>query len=73
VTVADDGAGGADEAGAGLRGLRDRIEALDGRFDVGPGDGGGTRVHAWLPVAAGIAAGPVGASAQPWPQQPSPS
>ena len=71
VAVADDGAGGADPAPAGLRGLRDRVEALDGRFVVDPEPGGGTRVRAWLPGAAGVAIEPVGASPQPWPQQPS--
>src|SRR5919199_797660 len=44
VTVRDDGAGGADPAlGTGLRGLRDRVAALDGRFEVHsvPGEGQG--------------------------------
>ena len=34
VEVSDDGVGGADVGGAGLRGLRDRVEALDGRLSV---------------------------------------
>ena len=35
VVVADDGVGGADPAlGTGLRGLADRLEALDGRLEV---------------------------------------
>ena len=35
VTVSDDGVGGADpRLGTGLRGLADRVEALDGRLDV---------------------------------------
>ena len=35
VTVADDGVGGADPAlGTGLRGLADRVAALDGHLDV---------------------------------------
>ena len=34
VTVADDGIGGADpDLGTGLRGLADRVEALDGRLE----------------------------------------
>ena len=33
VEVADDGPGGADPAGSGLTGLRQRVEALDGRLD----------------------------------------
>ena len=32
LVVTDDGVGGADADGAGLRGLRDRVEAVDGRF-----------------------------------------
>jgi signal transduction histidine kinase len=51
VEVADDGVGGADADGAGLRGLRDRVEALDGRLDVESGAHGGTRVTAAIPCA----------------------
>ena len=51
VTVADDGEGGADPAqGSGLRGLRDRVEALGGRFSVSSPSGRGTTVIAELPV-----------------------
>jgi signal transduction histidine kinase len=50
VEVVDDGAGGADtERGTGLRGLADRVEALDGRLRVWTPRGGGTRVRAELP------------------------
>ena len=50
VEVVDDGVGGADtEAGSGLRGLADRVEALDGRLRVWTPRGGGTRVRAELP------------------------
>ena len=51
IAVSDDGVGGADEAGAGLRGLRDRVEALDGRLEVESPPGGGTRVSAAIPCA----------------------
>jgi signal transduction histidine kinase len=51
VEVADDGVGGADAAGAGLRGLRDRVEALDGRLEVESPAGGGTRISAAIPCA----------------------
>ncbi|HEY7561306.1 MAG TPA: histidine kinase [Gaiellaceae bacterium] len=51
IAVADDGVGGADLGGAGLRGLRDRVEALDGRLDVSSPAGGGTRVTAAIPCA----------------------
>ena len=48
VEVVDDGAGGADPSGSGLTGLRHRVEALDGTFDVSSPPGGPTRVHAEL-------------------------
>jgi signal transduction histidine kinase len=51
IVVSDDGVGGADEAGAGLRGLRDRVEALDGRLEVESLPRGGTRVSAVIPCA----------------------
>jgi signal transduction histidine kinase len=51
IEVADDGAGGAVPAhGSGLRGLADRVEALDGRLDVVSPHGGGTRVRATFPL-----------------------
>jgi signal transduction histidine kinase len=50
VEVVDDGVGGADEdAGSGLRGLADRVEALDGRLRVWSPSGGGTCVRAEIP------------------------
>ena len=50
VEVIDDGIGGADaEAGSGLRGLADRVEALGGRLRVWSPHGGGTRVRAEIP------------------------
>jgi signal transduction histidine kinase len=51
LEIADDGIGGADPArGSGLRGLADRVEALDGRLDVISPPGCGTRVRATFPV-----------------------
>ena len=51
VEVADDGVGGADSSfGSGLRGLSDRVEALDGRLRVESPSGGGTRVTAVVPL-----------------------
>jgi signal transduction histidine kinase len=53
VEVADDGIGGADPlAGSGLRGLADRVEALDGRLEVESPIGAGTRVRAVIPLSA---------------------
>jgi PAS domain S-box-containing protein len=50
VEVADDGVGGADpESGSGLRGLADRVEALDGRLHVESSPGHGTVVRAEIP------------------------
>ncbi len=52
IEVVDDGIGGADtEQGSGLRGLADRIEALDGRLRIWSPSGGGTRVRAEIPCA----------------------
>ncbi|MGZ8707894.1 MAG: sensor histidine kinase, partial [Gaiellaceae bacterium] len=50
LEIADDGVGGADtERGSGLRGLADRVEALNGRLRVWTPLGGGTRVRAEIP------------------------
>jgi signal transduction histidine kinase len=50
VEIADDGVGGADAtAGSGLRGLGDRVGALDGRIWVESPPGGGTRLRAEIP------------------------
>jgi signal transduction histidine kinase len=52
IEVVDDGIGGADtERGSGLRGLADRVEALDGRLRVWTPRGHGTRVRAEIPCA----------------------
>ena len=50
VAVSDDGVGGADPSrSSGLRGLRDRVEALGGSLVVESPLGGGTQVLAELP------------------------
>lgn len=49
VDVRDDGVGGADaSAGSGLRGLADRLSALQGALHVCSPAGGGTHVHAQI-------------------------
>jgi signal transduction histidine kinase len=51
VDVADDGVGGADAArGSGLRGLQDRVAALDGTIAVDSPAGRGTRLRAEIPL-----------------------
>ncbi|HKB19428.1 MAG TPA: GAF domain-containing sensor histidine kinase [Gaiellaceae bacterium] len=51
VEVADDGVGGADpQKGSGLRGLSDRVEALDGHLVIETEPGAGTTVRAEIPV-----------------------
>jgi signal transduction histidine kinase len=57
VEVRDDGAGGADPAGSGLRGLADRVAALDGRLQVDDPAGGGTLVRADIPLASSSGSG----------------
>lgn len=50
VEISDDGVGGADpQHGSGLRGLIDRVEALDGSLAVSSPAGEGTRLSATLP------------------------
>ncbi|HEY7795232.1 MAG TPA: histidine kinase [Gaiellaceae bacterium] len=49
VEVVDDGVGGADPNGSGLRGLSDRVAALGGAFLVSSEPGRGTALRADLP------------------------
>jgi signal transduction histidine kinase len=50
VEVSDDGVGGADPRhGSGLRGLADRVAALDGRLEIDSPSGGGTTIRARIP------------------------
>ena len=57
VEVVDDGVGGADPSrGSGLRGLTDRVEALDGKLGVESPPAAGTCVWAEIPIEA--ASGP---------------
>ena len=54
VEVTDDGVGGADPGGGtGLRGLADRLSAVDGVLSVSSPPGEGTRVRATIPCGAG--------------------
>jgi signal transduction histidine kinase len=51
VEVTDDGVGGADFGrGSGLRGLEDRVAALDGSLELISPPGRGTRLRAQIPV-----------------------
>ena len=51
IQVTDDGVGGADpEEGSGLRGLADRVEALDGSVEIDSQTGSGTRLAAEIPL-----------------------
>jgi signal transduction histidine kinase len=52
VRVVDDGSGGADPNGSGLRGLARRVEALDGRLAVTSPAGGPTTVEAVIPCGS---------------------
>ena len=50
IEVADDGVGGADAGrGSGLRGLEDRLAALDGTLSLDSPAGEGTRLRAKIP------------------------
>jgi signal transduction histidine kinase len=53
VEITDDGVGGADPAsGSGLRGLGDRLSAINGSLEIFSPRGGGTRLLARIPTAA---------------------
>jgi len=49
VKIEDGGAGGADAHGAGIEGLRKRVAALDGSFEISSPAGGPTVVRAEIP------------------------
>ena len=51
VEISDDGRGGADPEGSGLRGLADRVGAADGTLKVTRSDSGGTKLRASIPMA----------------------
>jgi signal transduction histidine kinase len=54
IVIADDGTGPQGDtsgAGAGVRGMRERAEALGGTLDARPGPDRGWRVEAALPLA----------------------
>jgi signal transduction histidine kinase len=55
IEIVDDGVGGATErAGSGLEGLRDRVEAIGGRFEIDSPDGRGTRIAAIVPATRAV-------------------
>jgi signal transduction histidine kinase len=55
VEIVDDGIGGADPTlGSGLRGLADRLAAINGTLEIVSPTGGGTRLVARIPAAARI-------------------
>src|SRR5262249_45138149 len=52
LEIADDGIGGAPLDGAGLRGLVDRIAAVDGTLTLSATAGGGTRLEVVIPCVS---------------------
>ena len=54
IDVTDNGRGGnpgnGDAGGHGIAGMRERVGAAGGGIDVGPREGGGFRLRAWLPT-----------------------
>ncbi len=50
IRIEDDGRGGADPSGSGLRGLADRVAASGGTFTVEAGPDGGTWVSTVIPL-----------------------
>jgi signal transduction histidine kinase len=59
VRVRDDGVGGVAAPGNGLRGMRERVEALGGTLSTGPAADGGFEVRAVLPAGHDVG-GPTG-------------
>ncbi|TRY18062.1 sensor histidine kinase [Tessaracoccus rhinocerotis] len=60
IRVADDGIGGhsgTDGGGSGLRGMRERVNAMSGTFRAGPRTGGGFDVTAILPLPSQLGRG----------------
>lgn len=51
VSISDDGRGGADPAGSGIQGMRDRADAASGRLELQSLPGEGTTVRLELPCA----------------------
>jgi signal transduction histidine kinase len=56
LAIEDDGRGAADDARPhmGWLGMRERVAALGGRLTIGPGQDGGVRVHADIPIGAQV-------------------
>ncbi|HZN83725.1 MAG TPA: histidine kinase, partial [Mycobacterium sp.] len=54
ATIIDNGRGGADPTGSGLRGLADRIEALGGTLLIAARPTGGTMVEARIPPRGAV-------------------
>jgi signal transduction histidine kinase len=52
IDVVDDGIGGADVHGAGLQGLRDRVEAVGGSLEIHTAPARGTLIRAAIPLPA---------------------
>ena len=50
LEIRDNGVGGADPSGGGLRGLRDRVEAVDGHLELDSPPDGGTTLTVEIPV-----------------------
>jgi len=58
LTVEDDGVGGQIREGNGLRGMRERIQSMDGAVKLTSSANGGTSLEITLPQASGSAAQP---------------
>jgi signal transduction histidine kinase len=59
LSVEDDGrARQLPQPGNGLRGMRERLEALGGRLELALRDSGGLRLHAWLPQSSPVQPSP---------------
>lgn len=55
LAIADDGRGGVITPGNGLTGMRERLQTLGGRLEIGSGGKGGLRLLVVLPMPAALA------------------
>jgi two-component system sensor histidine kinase DesK len=54
LVIADDGRGGIEAHGNGLKGMRERLQAIGGHLEVDSPAGGGTRLVMWVPARPAV-------------------
>jgi len=54
LVIADDGRGGIETHGNGLKGMHERLRAIGGKLEVDSPAGGGTRLVMWVPLKPAV-------------------